>query len=82
MRHLKDVANKQKYVNKAMIGMILVASITIILMGILTNVFYYTFPIEAMLGTIVTMLLAYVIKRLVDCVILSTIYRKEVMKGH
>ena len=82
MKKLREVANRQKYVNKALVGMILVATVTIILMGILTNVFYYTFPIEAMVGTIAIMALGYVCKRLVDCIILSTIYRKEVLKGH
>lgn len=82
MKKLREVAMGQRYINKALVGIILVATVTIILMGILTDVFYNTFPMEAMIGTIAIMALGYVIKRLVDCVVLSTIYRKEVMKGH
>lgn len=82
MKELKNLNKKQRYTNSAMLGVMVVALIVIVIMSILMKAFYNVFPIEADLVTIMILAAAYGIKQLVDCVVFSYTYRKEVMKGH
>ena len=81
MRELKNLNKKQRYTNSAMLGVMVVALIVIVIISILMKAFYNVFPIEADLVTIMVLAAAYAIKQLIDCVVFSYTYRKEVMKG-